>query len=305
MYRILILMTIALAGCQPDAEDPPKTPAPETADEMSAAAGVPAERGSLDALLDAQPDEVKARYAARNPKATLEFFGIEPGMTVVEGLPGRGWYTKILVRYLGSNGRLVGANYAMEMWPLFPFGTEEFVAEMAGWIETFEAEAAEWGGADGAEVDAFYFGSMPESLHGTADVVFFPRVLHNLANFQNAGKGPYLDTALADAYDVLKPGGIFGVVQHEARESMSDEFADGSHGYLKKAWVVEQVENAGFELVAESDVNQNPRDVPGEDDIVWRLPPSYATAGDDAAKRSAADAIGESNRMTLKFRKPD
>lgn len=302
MYRFLIVpLMIALFGCQQAAEDAADTatsaPGPETAAEVSAP--------SLEQLLDAQPDDVKARYAHRHPKETLEFIGIEPGMTVVEGLPGRGWYTKVLVRYLGSEGRLIGANYQLDMWPLFPFGTEEFVAEMAVWVDTFKAEAAGWSGDDGAEVDAFVFGSMPESLRGTADVVFFPRVLHNLANFQNAGKGEFLDTALADAFNVLKPGGIFGVVQHEARETMSDEFADGSHGYLKKAWVIEQVENAGFEFVAESDVNQNPNDVPGEEDIVWRLPPSYALAGEDPDKRAEVDAIGESNRMTLKFRKPE
>ena len=296
MHKFLfLLMTIVLVGCQQAAEE-----STDAAPSQPAAAAP-----SLDELLEAQPDEVKARYVHRHPKETLEFIGIEPGMTVVEGLPGGGWYSKVLVRYLGSEGKLIGANYAMDMWPLFPFGTEEFVAEMAKWIDTFKADATGWGGEDGAEIDAFYFGSMPESMHGTADVVFFPRVLHNLANFQGAGKGPYLDTALADAYNVLKPGGVFGVVQHEARESMSDEFASGGRGYLKKAWLIEQIENAGFEFVAESDVNENPLDMPGEDDIVWRLPPSYALAGDDPAKKAEVDAIGESNRMTLKFRKPE
>ena len=302
MQRFLTLIFVAtLVGCQQAAEDAADTATVEAIAESNPAAKAP----SLDEILDAQPDEVKARYAHRHPKETLEFIGIEPGMTVVEGLPGGGWYSKVLVRYLGSDGRLIGANYAMDMWPMFPFGTEEFVAKMAVWIDTFKADATGWGGEDGAEIDAFYFGSMPESMHGTADVVFFPRVLHNLANFQGAGKGPYLDTALADAFNVLKPGGVFGVVQHEARASMSDEFANGTHGYLKKAWVIEQIENAGFEFVAESGVNENPLDVPGEDDIVWRLPPSYAVAGDDPAKRAEVDAIGESNRMTLKFVKPE
>ncbi len=303
MHKLLfLLMTIALVGCQQAAEEAADT---KTTTEPAAASTSAAEGPSLEEILDAQPDEVKARYAHRHPKETLEFIGIEPGMTVVEGLPGGGWYTKILVKYLGKEGRLIGANYAMDMWPMFPFGTEEFVAKMAMWIDTFKADATGWGGEGGAGIDAFYFGSMPESMHGTADVVFFPRVLHNLANFQNAGKGPYLDTALADAFNVLKPGGVFGVVQHEARDSMSDEFANGSHGYLKKAWLIEQIKNAGFEFVAESDINENPLDVPGEDDVVWRLPPSYALAGDDPAKRAEVDAIGESNRMTLKFRKPE
>lgn len=302
MYKYLMFLTmIALAGCQQPADDAAGAATADASVTTAAASDAP----SLGALLDAQPDEVKARYAHRHPLETLEFIGIEPGMTVVEGLPGRGWYTKILVKYLGSDGHLIGANYEMDMWPLFPFGTDEFVAGMAKWPETFESDAAGWAGDDGATVDAFVFGSLPESMHGTADVVFFPRVLHNLANFQNSGDGDFLDTALADAYNVLKPGGVFGVVQHQARESMSDEFANGSHGYLKKSFVIAQAENAGFEFVAESGINENPLDVPGEDDIVWRLPPSYATSGDDAEKRAAFDAIGESHRMTLKFRKPE
>ena len=302
MYKYLMfLMMIALAGCQQSADDAADTATADESVTTAAASDAP----SLEALLDAQPDEVKARYAHRHPQETLEFIGIEPGMTVVEGLPGRGWYTKILVKYLGSDGCLIGANYEMDMWPLFPFGTDEFVAGMAKWLETFKSDASGWAGDDGAMVDAFVFGSLPESMHGSADVVFFPRVLHNLANFQNAGEGPFLETALADAFNVLKPGGVFGVVQHEARESMSDEFADGSHGYLKKSFVIEQAANAGFEFVAESGINENPLDVPGEDDIVWRLPPSYATSGDDAEKRAAFEAIGESHRMTLKFRKPE
>lgn len=302
MHRYLTLICLAaLLGCEKAANDSTEA---ATTDSGTPTAAEPAKL-SLDELLAAQPDDVRARYAHRHPKETLEFIGIEPGMTVVEGLPGRGWYTKILVRYLGSDGRLIGANYEMEMWPLFPFGTEEFVAGMANWRETFTKDATGWAGENGAAVDAFVFGSIPESMRGTADVVFFPRVLHNLANFQNAGKGRFLETALADVFAVLKPGGIFGVVQHEARESMSDEFADGSHGYLKKTWVIEQIENAGFVFVAESGINENPRDVPGENDIVWRLPPSYTLGEDDAEKRAAVDAIGESHRMTLKFRKPE
>ena len=134
-------------------------------------------------------------------------------------------------------------------------------------------------------------------------MVFFPRVLHNLARFE--AEGGYLTMALADAYAVLKPGGTFGIVQHEARDDMSDEFADGSRGYLKKSFVIAAVEAAGFEFVAESDINANPKDRPGNDDIVWRLPPTLGTSRQDPELRAELEAVGESNRMTLKFRKPD
>jgi predicted methyltransferase len=261
--------------------------------------------GKLAAVLDAQPDDVKARYEYRHPRETIEFFGIEPGMTVIEGLPGSGWYTKILLPYLGGDGHLVGANYPLDLWPNFPFATEEFMAEMSQWLETWPADAEEWRGNDGASVDAFWFGSMPEEMQGTADVVFFVRMLHNVWRFQSEGKGDYLDMALKDAYDALKPGGVLGVVQHHARDDKSDEWANGSHGYMKKQFVIDRVVAAGFELVAESDINANDRDQPSDDDIVWRLPPSYATSREDPELKAKYEAVGESNRMTLKFRKPE
>ena len=297
-YSIALLSVLFLFGCQQASE-----PAAEASSDAEPAAEAAAEAMTLDALLAAQPDEVQARYAYRNPKETLEFFGIEPGMTVVEGLPGRGWYTKILLPYLGEEGCLIGADYPMEIWPNFAFGTEEFIEKRSTWLTDWPAGAEEWRGESGASIEAFIMGSMPEKYHGTADVVFFPRVLHNLANFES--EGGFLTMALADAFAVLKPGGTFGVVQHHARDDMSDEFADGSHGYLKKSFVIDVVEAAGFEFVAESDINANPKDQPTEEDIVWRLPPTFATSEGNEELRAEYAAVGESNRMTLKFRKPE
>ena len=264
-----------------------------------------ADSDKLAAVLAAQPDEAKARYEYRHPQETIEFFGIEPGMTVVEGLPGGGWYSKILLPYLGSDGHLVGANYPLDLWPNFSFATEEFMAEMSQWLEKWPADAEEWRGEDGASSDAFWFGAMPKEMAGTADVVFFVRMLHNTWRFQSEGKGDYLDVALNDAYKALKPGGILGVVQHHARDDVSDEWANGSHGYMKKQFVIDRVVAAGFELVAESDINANDKDQPSDDDIVWRLPPTYATSRDDPELKAKLEAVGESNRMTLKFRKPE
>jgi predicted methyltransferase len=264
-----------------------------------------ADSDKLAAVLAAQPDDVRARYEYRHPQETIEFFGIEPGMTVVEGLPGRGWYTKILLPYLGADGHLVGANYPLDLWPNFPFATEEFMAEMSQWLETWPADAEEWRGEDGASVAAFWFGSLPEDMAGTADVVFLVRALHNLARFQDEGVSDFLDAALADAYDVLKPGGVLGVVQHEARPDMPDTWANGANGYLKKQFVIDQAVEAGFEFVGESDINANPADQPTTDDIVWRLPPSFATSREDPELKAKYEAVGESNRMTLKFRKPE
>ena len=291
MYKYLILLVaLSMAACQ------------QTNDER---AGGATSESNLADILAAQPDDVRARYPFRHPQETLEFFEIEPGMTVAEGLPGRGWYTKVLAAYLGSDGHIIGVNYSLDMWPLFPFGSEEFVQRMSTWTTDFPADADEWRDENSATISAHIFGSVPAKTAGTADAVFFARVLHNLANFENAGEGAFLQIALVDAYTVLKPGGVFGVVQHHARDGMSDDFANGTHGYLKKDFVIGQIKAVGFEFVGEIDINANAKDQPSEDDIVWRLPPSYATSEDDAELRAAVDAIGESNRMTLKFRKPE
>ncbi|MEM9303059.1 MAG: methyltransferase [Pseudomonadota bacterium] len=267
-----------------------------------AAASATADEARLAEVLAAQPEEAQARYDARHPQETLTFFGIEPGMTVVEALPGGGWYTKILLPYLGDDGSLIGANYAQDMWPLFGFFSEERIEQMKTWTTDFVAGAEEWKGGAAPEVSAFILGSLPEEMHGKADAVLFVRALHNLSRFED--QGGFMTKALADAHTVLKPGGIVGVVQHEAPADKPDAWASGARGYLKKRTLIERMEAAGFEFVGESTVNENPNDQPGEDDIVWRLPPSLTTSREDAALREQMSAIGESHRMTLKFRKP-
>ncbi len=295
-----LLAAVFLVACQPSSDVEVTAPAKKV--ETAKAVAVDKSSDGLATVLAAQPEEVRARYQYRHPQETFEFFGIEPGMTVMEGLPGGGWYTKILLPYLGAEGCVIGADYSLEMYPMFQWASEKFLQEHQTWIADWTNDAEGWRGENGASVEAFHFGSMSDELKGTADVVFFARVLHNLANFEE--EGGFLTTALDNAYAALKPGGTFGVVQHEAREDMSDSFADGSHGYLKKAFVIAAAEKAGFEFVAESGINQNPADQPGEDDIVWRLAPSFATSRENPELRASYESIGESNRMTLKFRKP-
>jgi predicted methyltransferase len=257
----------------------------------------------LAGVLAAQPDDVKARYEYRHPQETLEFFDIQPGMTVLETLPGGGWYSKVLLPYLGADGHLIGANYAQEIWPLFGFFSEERIEEMKTWVTDWPVEAEEWRDENSASVSAFILGSIPDDVKGTADRAVIVRTLHNLTRFN--GQGGFLDSSIADVFAALKPGGLAGVVQHEARDDRPDEWADGSRGYIKKSFVIEQMENAGFEYVGEIDVNQNPSDQPGDADIVWRLPPTMMGSQDNPEQAAAVTAIGESNRMTLKFRKPE
>jgi len=310
MQRILvILLSLLLAACQqqdasePAASQPLAEGTGQSGTAPAAATVSPAER--LDRVMEAQPENLKARYDARHPRQTLEFFSVEPGMTVVEALPGGGWYTRILLPYLGSEGHLIGANYALEMWPLFPFGTDAFMVEMRRWRDQFAAQTEQWCRDDCASVSSFWLGSLSEEMEGSADTVLFIRALHNLARF-NEQHG-FLDDALADAFAVLKPGGTFGVVQHWARDDMPDDWADGDNGYLKRGFVIDQVEAVGFEFVEGSDINANPEDQPGVNEYVWRLPPTLRVEGeeDNEALLAEYEAIGESHRMTLKFRKPD
>lgn len=304
MTRMLLLLTIAvliLAGCE--SSDAPQTAAAPPAPEKAAEATAPAPATpTLEQVLDAQPDPVKARYAHRHPQETLEFFGIEPGMTVVEALPGGGWYTKVLLAILGPDGRVIGVDYARDMWPLFGFLTDEQIKAKETWVEDWTAEAEGWRDENSAGVSAFVFGSLPAELEGTADAVLFIRALHNLNRFESQGQ--YLSTALDDAYRALKPGGVLGVVQHEAMVEKSDEWADGSRGYLKRDFVIARLEEAGFEYEAATEINANPNDRPDDADVVWRLPPTLFTSRENPELRAEMEAIGESNRMTLRFRKP-
>jgi predicted methyltransferase len=259
---------------------------------------------ALDAALAEQSDEVKARYKWRHPKETLEFFGVRPGMTVVDVLPGNdGYYSKILLAYLGPEGRVIGADYSVEMWKLFGgFVNDEFLAKKATWAADWSADAVAWTKGGGASVGAVVYGSIPEEMKGTADAVLMIRALHHFNRFED--EGGWRTKALKDTMDLLKPGGVVGVVQHRGPETHSDKWAEGDKGYLKQSQVIAAFEAAGFEFLGSSEINANPADQPTEADMVWRLPPTLGTSRDNPELKARMEAIGETDRMTLKFRKP-
>ncbi|GEM_PF-152142 len=259
---------------------------------------------ALAAALAMQPDEVKARYEWRHPGETIEFFEIEPGMTVIEALPGGGWYSKILIPYLGPEGMLVGAHYPDEMWMrILPNATDERVAGILERLETWNETAQDWYGDAGAEVYDFKLTTASLDKKEAADALLFIRALHNLNRTEAELKT--LSQTVDEAYRLLKPGGVVGVVQHRASEDTPDDWADGNAGYLKTSFVVDVFESAGFVLEASSEINANPADDAGPGDIVWRLAPSFATTEEGTPEREAMAAIGESDRMTLRFRKPE
>jgi len=132
------------------------------------------------------------------------------------------------------------------------------------------------------------------------------RAAHHLNRFEQ--EGGFFTTALQDVHTVLKPDGILGIVQHRAPETNSDRWAEGDNGYVKQSHMIAFVEAAGFRLVETSEINANPKDQPTNEDYVWRLPPSLRLQVEGEAleqQRAAMRAIGESDRMTLKFRKAE
>ena len=255
---------------------------------------------ALLAAVESRSAEERARDGARHPAQTLAFFSVAPGMVVAEALPGRGWYTRILANYLGGEGTLYGVNYPDRLWPLFSFATEELVAERI-------ASTGKFGGMvkdmtdSGIKARGFTFGTVPAEVVGTVDRVLMIRALHNLNRFEE--QAGTRTQALSAVRAMLKPDGLVGVVQHRLPESADAAGADGSRGYLKQSTVVDMFEQAGFKLVKSSEINANPKDKPGPEDIVWRLPPSLNGSKDDPEKRAAMEAIGESDRMTLLFSK--
>jgi predicted methyltransferase len=269
---------------------------------VSVGGTVNASTEALSVVLEQQPESVKARYPHRNPLETLEFFDIKPGMVVVEALPGSGWYSRLLSPYLGQQGVVIGAMYADDMLPLFGMFSDERLRELESWTDDWPVEARSWVPANSAQFGAMEFGSLPASMYDSADAVLFIRALHNLARF--GGHRDYLSEALGDALMLLKPGGTLGVVQHRAPSQAAEDWSNGSNGYLKESFVIEAAQSAGFEFVDRSGHNSNKKDRPKEDDMVWRLPPTLAGSEGNSDRISEMLVIGESDRMTLKFRKP-
>ena len=220
-----------------------------------------------------KPDN-RARDGARHPLQTLRFFGIAPTHTVVEITPGAGWYTEILAPYLRDHGRYVAAVTNPERTQALLAGDPARYGKAA--VVVFDAKAPVFG--------------PPAS----ADAVLTFRNVHNWVG--NGTAQDYFDAFHA----VLKPGGVLGVVDHRARPGTAASTMQKS-GYVTEALVIQMATRAGFVLEERSDINANPRDDTDHPNGVWTLPPTNRHDPEDAASYKA---IGESDRMTLRFRKP-
>lgn len=227
-----------------------------------------------------RPDAQRARDAYRHPAETLAFFDVHSGQTVVEFYPGGGWYTQILAPALNAKGRYIA----------MPSASEKAVAATKAMLEQNKA----WFGT--VEVAPFSPTDPSTIPPGTADRVLTFRNVHNLIMAGDAVAAK----AFGDFYAALKPGGILGVVDHRLPEEM-DSSREKSSGYLKRSTIIRLATAAGFRLAGESPINANPKDTHDWPEGVWTLPPTYQR-GD--ADRAVYQAIGESDRMTLKFVKP-
>ncbi len=247
----------------------------------------PAISAAVQAAVDGKgrtPDNVK-RDAYRHPAQTLSFFGVEPGKTVVEITPGGGWYSEILAPLLRDKGTYVAA-------VVDPMAVAEGKARdyqqrgRDGLEKKFAGTPALYDKAKivGYDPKAPKFG--PDN---SADVVLTFRNVHNWRS-ANQAEGMF-----KGFYSVLKPGGVLGVVEHRAK---ADVPADDKSGYVGQAQVIAMAEAAGFKLAGSSEINANPRDTKDHPNGVWTLPP---VNNHDAADDAKYKAIGESDRMTLRF----
>jgi len=233
------------------------------------------------ALADPRRDKDRARDAFRHPAETLAFARIAPGMTVADYLPGDGWYTRALVPFLGEKGHYVALFRAPKPDEVDP-------------VTTFPAKAADWTGAPANRIAAFGTAAIPAAANGTVDRVLLMREVHNMLRFG------WLYDDLKAIRALLKPDGMLLIEQHRAPAGASADYTDGSNGYLRQKDVVALVEAMGFDLVDRSEVNANPKDPANWPDGVWTLPPVFTLKDQDRARYAA---IGESDRMTLLFRK--
>jgi len=292
--RRLMLMAAAAtlvlpAACERKPEPKPEPEAPQVP------SGPP--EGTLEWAVEG-PWRVadRGRDQWRHPMETLRFFGLQPRMTVVDFWPGSGWYTEILAPYLSRGG---GTYYAAG-YPTGPGADPAQAALVANYEQRFTADKKLYGDI---KFSAFGATTGPVCPEGTADLVLFMRNIHA---WMAAG---IAEKAFADAFEALRPGGVLGVEQHRLAPD-KDQDPAAANGYVQEAFVRQLAAEAGFVFVESAEINANATDTKDHPFGVETLPPQRLTAPqgsppDPTFDRAKYDAIGESDRMTLKFRKPE
>ena len=278
-------LTAALTACTFTAATPQSGAGTTAA--VDAAASAPAETDALQQAVagDWRDPANAARNQYRHPAETLAFFGVQPGQTVVEITPGGGWYAEILAPLLRGNGQYVAA--VVDPAAIEEGGGRDYQQRAKSRLEEkFAAAPAQF---DQAQVVGYDPAAPVFGAPGSADVVLTFRNVHN---WRSAGQA---EGMFRGFFAVLKPGGTLGVVEHRANGDVAD---DDKSGYVGEQQVVAMAEAAGFRLDAKSEINANPKDTKDHPNGVWTLPPGNNHDDADDAKYQA---IGESDRMTLRF----
>ena len=279
-------LVMALCACSSLATAQSTPPAPTTQPATTDAEANQAIAPAIAAAV-ASPNRTEANRARdrwRHPAETLSFFRLAPGETVVELIPGGGWYTEILGSYVAANGGTLytaAANNGLD-------GVRRLQA----------ANAERWGHIRLAEFPTTAAAPLPAVPAGTADLVVTFRNVHN---WRFAGTDATA-AAFRQAFAMLKPGGRLGIVDHRLPENMDSALEERS-GYMKVSSIIAFAQAAGFELAGQSEINANPDDTHDYPGGVWTLPPTLRGADTDE-ERARRRAIGESDRMTLLFIKP-
>ena len=231
-------------------------------------------------------DANKARDAHRHPQETLQFFGLKPNMTVLEVSPGGGWYTEVLAPLLADEGRLVAGHGS-------PNGSAYSRRSLGRYLQKLGENHDVY-----ASVDVRVMQPPQAPIDVTAESIDLAVVFRNVHSWLRADNA---EAALADIFRSLKPGGTLGIVQHRGVEGTALEDMKRK-AYVPESKVISLAQAAGFVLDAKSEINANKKDTKDYPRGVWTLPPSF-TEGDTDRQRYAA--IGESDRMTLRFKKPE
>lgn len=231
--------------------------------------------------------EDRARDRHRHPSETLAFFNVAPDMKVGEYAPGGGWYSRLLGHYLGGEGHLVGLFFDPTKGP-FNSENQQQIRDSAS---KFSADVAGFTGLPAERFTGYTLDAVPEGEKGTLDRILIIRMMHNILRWNMA------DSEIRAMRELLKDDGMIGIVQHRAKGDALYSYADGNKGYLREADVIAFMQVHGFELIGKSEVNANPKDSANHERGVWEMPPSLAT------KREDLKGLGESDRMTLLFRK--
>ena len=241
-------------------------------------------------LADPSRAEDSKRDKYRHPAETFEFFRIHPDHVVGEYAPGGEWISRTLGRYIDEKGKFNGLFFSTNAG----FGTPEQHARTKASAAKFGEDVAKVTGRPATDYTGFTLDAIPEGAKGTYDRILIMRMMHNLTRWN------IVDTELKRMRELLKPDGMIGIEQHRAKASAPYSYTDGNKGYMREADIIKRMELNGFELVAKSEVNANPKDAANWPDGVWTLPPALTLKDVDKAKY---EAIGESDRMTLLFKK--